>query len=225
VVVDGESDADLLTTARAVQALAVPVVTASPGAWLQYHPLAARADTGFVLVVLGSNTELNHHQMGALLAARDVVVAGVGAEPPRHNGSAALTPAPRDGLTEEDWATLAAGGMTLVVETIADSVPDDVRRDPVLADRAADAAAALLGEAHERGLRCRGLVASGGHMASRLVDALGAQRLAVDREVAPLCPRGTVAGGAWSGLAVITKGGLVGSGDTLCTLVDDLWKD
>jgi uncharacterized protein YgbK (DUF1537 family) len=111
------------------------------------------------------------------------------------------------------------------VETIADSAPDDVRRDPALADRAADAAAALLGEAHERGLRCRGLVASGGHMASRLVDALGAQRLAVEREVAPLCPRGTVAGGAWSGLSVITKGGLVGSDDTLCTLVDDLWKD
>jgi uncharacterized protein YgbK (DUF1537 family) len=120
---------------------------------------------------------------------------------------------------------LAAGGGTAVVSTIAGADPDDLRRDPVIADRAADAAAALLGEAHERGLRCRGLVASGGHMASRLVDALGAQRLAVDREVAPLCPRGTVAGGAWSGLSVITKGGLVGSDDTLRTLVDDLWKD
>jgi uncharacterized protein YgbK (DUF1537 family) len=61
-------------------------------------------------------------------------------------------------------------------------------------------------------------------MASRLVDALGAQRLSVDREVEPLCPRGTVAGGAWSGLPVITKGGLVGADETLCTLVDDLWR-
>ena len=65
----------------------------------------------------------------------------------------------------------------------------------------------------------------GGHMASRLVDALGAPWLAVTREVAPLCPRGTVAGGAWSGLSVITKGGLIGADDTLAALVDDLWKE
>jgi D-threonate/D-erythronate kinase len=198
LVVDGDCDADLLAAARAVEALDAPVVTASPGAWLQYHPLAVRADAGFVLVVLGSNTALNHRQVEGL----DCVRAGLGMP---------------------DWD--AVSGKTVVVDTIAGSDPDDTRRDPVLADRAADAAAALLGEAHERGLRCRGLVASGGHMASRLVDALGAQRLAVDREVAPLCPRGTVAGGAWSGLAVITKGGLVGSEDTLRTLVDDLWKD
>jgi D-threonate/D-erythronate kinase len=208
IVVDGETDADLLAAARAVAALERPVVTASPGAWLQYHPLAAHADTGFVLVVLGSNTGLNHRQLAALTVAREIVVA-----------------IPSDGLSAPAWEVLAAGGGTAVVSTIAGADPDDLRRDPVVADRAADAAAALLGEAHERGLRCRGLLASGGHMASRLVDALGAQRLVVDREVAPLCPRGTVAGGAWSGLPVITKGGLVGSDDTLCTLVDDLWKD
>jgi uncharacterized protein YgbK (DUF1537 family) len=200
VVVDGETDADLLAAARAVEALEAPVVTASPGGWLQYHPLAARADTGFVLVVLGSNTALNHRQARALAQARELTEAG-------------------------DWDGLAAGGGTIVVTTIAGADPDDLRRDPLIADRAADEAAALLGAAHERGLRCRGVVASGGHMASRLVDALGAQRLAVDREVAPLCPRGTVAGGAWSGLAVITKGGLVGADDTLRILVDDLWKD
>ena len=73
-----------------------------------------------------------------------------------------------------------------------------MHRDPHLVDDAADAAAAL-GRAHEKGLKCRGVVASGGHMASRLVDALGAQRLAVAGEVAPLCARGTLAGGAWSG--------------------------
>jgi D-threonate/D-erythronate kinase len=68
-------------------------------------------------------------------------------------------------------------------------------------------------------------VASGGHMASRLVDALAAGRLAVTGEVAPLCPRGTVAGGPWSGLSVITKGGLIGDDRTLATLVDELWKE
>jgi uncharacterized protein YgbK (DUF1537 family) len=206
-VVDGASDADLRASAAAVDALerdGVPVVTASPGAWLRHHPLSARAGAAFVLVVLGSNTALNHRQLAVLRDAREVVVAGIG---------------------EPDWAALERGGRTLVVETIAGSTPDDERRDPRLADRAADAAAALLGRAHERGLRCRGVVASGGHMASRLVDALRADRIGVAGEVAPLCPRGTLHGGPWSGLTVVTKGGLVGEDATLQALVDDLWKE
>jgi hypothetical protein len=34
-----------------------------------------------------------------------------------------------------------------------------------------------------------------------------------------------VAGGPWSGLSVITKGGLIGDDRTLATLVDELWKE
>jgi uncharacterized protein YgbK (DUF1537 family) len=204
-VVDGASDDDLRATAGAVAALeddGLALVTASPGAWLRHHPRAAAPGAAFTLVVLGSNTALNHRQLAALRDAREVVVAGTG---------------------DPDWA--AVGGATVVVETIADSRPDDERRDPRLADEAADAAAALLGRAHERGLRCRGVVASGGHMASRLVDALGADRLGVAGEVAPLCPRGTVHGGPWSGMPVVTKGGLVGEDGTLDALVENLWKE
>jgi uncharacterized protein YgbK (DUF1537 family) len=206
-VVDGASDADLRAAADAVGALeadGVALVTASPGAWLRHHPRTATPGEEIVLVVLGSNTALNHRQLAALRAARAVVLTGT---------------------AEPDWDALAAGGQTVVVETIADARPDDERRDPRLADRAADAAAALLGRAHERGLRCRGVVASGGHMASRLVDALGAERLGVAGEVAPLCPRGTLHGGPWSGLPIVTKGGLVGEDATLDALVDNLWKE
>jgi D-threonate/D-erythronate kinase len=206
-VVDGASDEDLRATAEAVGALeadGVRLVTASPGGWLRHHPRAARPGEEFALVVLGSNTALNHRQLAHLRDARAVVVTGT---------------------DDPDWDAVAAGGQTVIVETIEQSTPDDERRDPRLADRAADAAAALLGGAHERGLRCRGVVASGGHMASRLVDALGADRLGVAGEVAPLCPRGTVHGGPWSGLAVVTKGGLVGEDATLDALVENLWKE
>jgi hypothetical protein len=34
-----------------------------------------------------------------------------------------------------------------------------------------------------------------------------------------------VAGGPWSGLSLITKGGLIGGDGTLAALVDDLWKE
>jgi uncharacterized protein YgbK (DUF1537 family) len=173
------------------------VVTASPGGWLKYHP---RSRGEYVLVVLGSNTALNHRQLEQLRGRGDVAISA-------------------------DAHAPANGARTRVVQTILGAAPDDVRRDPRLADRAAHEAAALLEAAHARGERCRGIVASGGHMASQLVDALGARRLAVTREVAPLCPRGTVAGGPWSGLAVITKGGLIGADGTLAALVDDLWKE
>jgi uncharacterized protein YgbK (DUF1537 family) len=193
-VVDGESDEDLRAAAHAVDALEEPVVTASPGGWLQWHPLAARRGGEFVLVVLSSNTEINHRQLAALRAAREVT-------------------GPRE----------VAG--TVLIETISDSRPDDTHRDPRHADTAASAAARLLADAQERGLSCRGVVASGGHLASLLVDALAAQRLSVSGEIAPLCARGAIAGGPWSGLAVVTKGGLVGDDDTLSALVDDLWKE
>jgi D-threonate/D-erythronate kinase len=206
-VVDGASDDDLRATAAAVAALesdGAPVVTCSPGAWLRHHPRSARPGAEFALVVLGSNTALNHRQLAALRDARTTVVTGT---------------------DDPDWDAVGGGAATVVVETIEASEPDDERRDPRLADRAADAAAALLGRAHERGLRCRGVVASGGHMASRLVDALGADRLGVAGEVAPLCPRGTLHGGPWSGLPVVTKGGLVGEDSTLDALVENLWKE
>jgi uncharacterized protein YgbK (DUF1537 family) len=195
LVVDGENDRDLLAAAEAVDGL--DVVTVSSGGWLKYHP---RARGEFVLVVLGSNTELNHRQLGRLRGRGDVAISA-------------------------DAHAPDSGARTRVVQTILGDEPDDLQRDPRLADRAADEAAALLEIAHARGERCRGIVASGGHMASRLVDALAAERLAVTGEVAPLCPRGTVAGGPWSGLSVITKGGLIGDDRTLAILVDELWKE
>ena len=122
LVVDGETEADLRAAAVAVDALeraGYAIVTASPGAWLRHHPVSARPGKGFALVVLGSNTELNHRQLEEL----DALVIGLG------------TP---------DWESVAEGGKTVVVETISDSEPDDVHRDPQLVDDAADAAAALL---------------------------------------------------------------------------------
>jgi uncharacterized protein YgbK (DUF1537 family) len=64
---------------------------------------------------------------------------------------------------------------------------------------------------------------SGGHAASCLVDELGAEALAVEREPVPLCSRGTLVGGPHDGLPLIAKGGLVGDRGVLLELVEDLW--
>src|SRR3954466_6765934 len=83
-VIDGERDEDLRAAAEAVGALPEPVVNPSPGAWLQYHPVAAEPGAAFVLVVLSSNTALNHRQLDAL---RD---AGPIAESPGEGGTVLL---------------------------------------------------------------------------------------------------------------------------------------
>ena len=169
-VVDGESRRGPARGAEAVAALDGAVVTASPGGWLRYHPVAARAGAGFVLVVLSSNTQLNHRQLEALRrTARSAA---------RARRSAAAPCSSRRSRSRPDDTT----------------VTPPRRRRRRRRRRAAR-------DAHERGLRCRGVVASGGHLASLLVDALGAQRLSVAGEVAPLCARGTLVGGPWSGPA------------------------
>jgi uncharacterized protein YgbK (DUF1537 family) len=67
-----------------------------------------------------------------------------------------------------------------------------------------------------------GIVVGGGATGSALMDVLGARRLIAHGEVAPLCPRATVADGPWVGLPVFTKGGLVGGPQTLTRLVEAL---
>src|SRR3954468_2574817 len=69
LVVDGGREKDLLAAAQAVDGL--DVVTVSSGGWLKYHP---RARGEFVLVVLGSNTELNHRQLARLRERGDVAI-------------------------------------------------------------------------------------------------------------------------------------------------------
>ena len=79
------------------------------------------------------------------------------------------------------------------------------------APRAAATARACLELADRNGRHCRGVVVSGGATASHLMDALGAEHLWASGEVAPLCQMGTLLGGRWSGLRIITKGGMSAS--------------
>ena len=96
LVVDGESEKDLLAAAEAVDGL--DVVTARSGGWLKYHP---RARGEFVLVVLGSNTALNHRQLERVRERGDVAISA-------------------------DAHAPASGARTRVVQTILGAEPDDL---------------------------------------------------------------------------------------------------
>jgi hypothetical protein len=154
---------------------------------------------GVTIVTASPGAWLRHHPVSAR-PRKGFALVVLGADP---NGQIEELDAVVVNGEMPDWDVVAEGGKTVVVDN-------------------EDVAAEVLARAAQRGLKCRGIVASGGQLASHLVDTLGAQRLAVAAEVAPLCARGTLFGGDWAGLPVITQGGLDGR---LRALVNDLWRD
>jgi len=66
------------------------------------------------------------------------------------------------------------------------------------------------------------LVLSGGTTARLVCDALGVREIRLEREIAAGIPRGTIVGGVFDGLPVVTKSGGFGGPDALIQIVDDL---
>jgi D-threonate/D-erythronate kinase len=67
-----------------------------------------------------------------------------------------------------------------------------------------------------------GLYTTGGDVTAAVLAALGADGLEVDDEVVPLAVAGSLVGGPWDGVPVVTKGGLVGDSGTAVACVDHL---
>lgn len=211
-VADAATEEHLRTLAAAADRLAAEsprgLLTVSPGAWLRYHrPASARRR---VLVVLSSDTATNHEQLAQLSRDHAATVFHAG---DLLDGRAG---APRQAVDD--------GADVVVVETVsrpAAGAEDAWRQSTV----AAEAAAKLITETARHGTTWTGVVVGGGQTGSALMDALGAEYLTARGEVAPLCPHGRIEGGEWSGLPVITKGGLVGGRSTLSGLVDTLREE
>jgi uncharacterized protein YgbK (DUF1537 family) len=200
---DAERDRHLRAAAAvvaAVEARGPHVITMSPGAWLRHFP-AART---YVVVALSSATPQNRTGLAYLRASGDVELSNAGE------------------LLGRDAEELPVAPL-VVIETLSDAGHAEPGR---LARRTAQAVRRLLDARGAAGDTCRGLVVSGGHTASCVADALEAVRLEVQREILPLCPLSGLVGGPWSGLRLITKGGMVGrSPRTLTRLVQSLDDD
>jgi uncharacterized protein YgbK (DUF1537 family) len=200
-VFDATDAGHLLTAAGVATQLlhAGPLITLSPGSWLRHPPRWRTA--GMVVVAISSPTEQNAVQLDRLATLEGTVVVA-----PCH--------ARRFALAE------LARSSTIVVETIRDGASAGNH-----ADRAAAATEDVLRKLADGNVPLKGVVASGGHTAACLLDRLGPTALDADLEVDPLCPRGHLVGGPWSGLSLITKGGLVGDPSTLTRLVMSLHQE
>jgi uncharacterized protein YgbK (DUF1537 family) len=122
----------------------------------------------------------------------------------------------------ELFATMATTPRVMVLETITSRRGLDAG-DTSLSVSAAKSAAIVLDTTRSAGSHCVGVVVSGGFTAACLVDELAAAGARARAEVEPLCGAGSLLGGAWDGLPLITKGGLVGDDSTLSGLVTTLW--
>jgi len=158
---------------------------------------------GPLLAVSGSATDLTRTQLQALVESYPVTVVR---PTPSRTGRVPDVDATAAELVKVVNATDAGEVVLLATALTADDV---VPLQP--GDGAALARA--LGQVTRRVLEDRGvggLYTTGGDVTAAVLDALDARGLEVEEEVLPLAVAGAIVDGPWSGVPIVTKGGLVG---------------
>lgn len=218
-IADAETEADLRTLARAAavtgtlrvlcgsaglaQALA-EILAGTFGPQTMLTPAAPSgrdADTG-VLVIAASR----HPQTLAQIAAAEAA------------GISILRPSPEwfadDADTEVEVRSLATALRSGAAVLTTAGLPTLPGRERVLCARLARTVVALLGQ-----VRPAGLVLTGGDAAIAVSQALQAEALRLQGEVAPGMPWGTLLGGLAPGLPVVTKAGGFGDKEALLAAI------
>ena len=70
-----------------------------------------------------------------------------------------------------------------------------------------------------------GIFTTGGDVTAAVLAELGSHGLEISDEVVPLAVAGTLVGGPWDGLQIVTKGGLVGDAGTTVACIDHLRRN
>ncbi|RFU20349.1 four-carbon acid sugar kinase family protein [Geodermatophilus marinus] len=223
VVADATTAEHLDRVAEAAVAAAegtgVVWVTSDPGpasvAMARALGLDGAARGAPLLVVSGSATVLTRRQLRQLAGERGAHLHRV--------------PTPAGGIVPDVDATtalldelLTAAGQDDVV-VLATALEDADVRGAAPAD--ADRIPRELARAVRRNLETHaveGLFTTGGDVTAAVLAELGSHGLEIAEEVVPLAVAGSVVGGPWDGLQVVTKGGLVGDAGTTVACVDHL---
>lgn len=194
-------------------------VTSDPGpasvAMARALGIERTASAAPLLVVSGSATELTRTQLRRLASDRSARVhrtptVGDTAVPDLDATAALLDRAIREAGPED----------VIVLATVLDE--SDLR--PVTAQQAEQIPLALA-RAVRRNLEehpVDGLFTTGGDVTAALLGELGSHGLEISGEVVPLAVAGSVVGGPWDGLQIVTKGGLVGDAGTTVACIDHL---
>ncbi|WNV76864.1 four-carbon acid sugar kinase family protein [Geodermatophilus sp. DSM 44513] len=223
LVADATTEEHLTRIAEAAVAAAeggdVVWVTSDPGpasvAMARAMGLDRTVQGSPLLVVSGSATELTRRQLQRLATERGAHLHRV----PTLDGGAVPDADATTALL--DRLLSAAGRDDVVVLATALEDGDVHRIEPADADRIPRELARAVRrnlEAHAVG----GLFTTGGDVTAAVLAELGSHGLEIAEEVVPLAVAGSVVGGPWDGLQVVTKGGLVGDEGTTVACVDHL---
>lgn len=194
-------------------------------------PEARQAAPGPVLVVAGSATDLTARQLAALERQMGVAleVADVAALVGRDAGPGSTRRAPEGSPVRDSkrchelerlassilsrWATPCAGLRSLrgPEDLLAGLTPSEQQ---ALLQGLGQAVRMALDRARQLfGARPAGLYLTGGDVTAAVVRALDAVAIELVDQVLPLAAFGRLVGGPYEGLAVVSKGGLVGGED------------
>ncbi|MGH3366345.1 MAG: four-carbon acid sugar kinase family protein [Nocardioidaceae bacterium] len=230
-VVRGGADvvvADASTEAHLDRIAAAAVATREEADWVGIDPgpasaalaralgIHGRREQGPLLAVSGSATDQTRTQLQALLATRDVHLV----KPTSSTKSCVpdVEATARD-LTQV-LTSVRPGAVVLLATALS---AEDVQP---LTDEDGAAVPAALGRVTRRALEAcatvEGVYTTGGDVTAAVLNELGARGLEVDDEIVPLAVSGQIVGGSWTGLPIVTKGGLVGDHDCAIACIDRL---
>jgi len=229
-VLDAVTDSDIDRIALCSLKWGKPFIPVDPGpftAALAFRLLGSKADLPKILIVIGSVTELIRKQVEYLSKSYDVKWVKINVR----------------GLISGDWDSELKAKRKALEEYIelyplvglitAESEKDVISFDEAerlglgkdLYSKINDLIGSVVSEIlKDRKGIIRGLYVSGGDTISAIGKHLGALGVSIKDEVYPLAGFGTFVGGLADGLAVVTKGGLVGKEDTIKLCIDYLLK-
>lgn len=178
--------------------------------------LHGKSQGGPLLAISGSATDLTRVQLTRLIERQHVRVVPLTSGPSGR-------PWPDVDATAAALSSAVAAAHTDEVVLLA-----TVLADGDLLELAADDGDALsnaLGHITRRVLDeqlVSGMFTTGGDATMAVLDQVEAHGLEVEDEVVPLAVSGWVTGGPWSGMPIVTKGGLVGDDQTTLVCIDHL---
>lgn len=174
-----------------------------------------------LLAVSGSATELTRTQLRQLAADRAVITRRTVCDDTVGDGAVPDVDATARVLDE---ALGEAGPQDVVV--LATVLDESDLRSPTAEE--ADEIPRALARAVRRNLETHvvdGIFTTGGDVTAAVLAELGSHGLEISDEVVPLAVAGSLVGGPWDGLQVVTKGGLVGDAVTTVACLDHLRRN
>lgn len=218
LVVDAETDDDIEALGEGMALSTLTLIAADPGPLTAAYVSAVRPSLRRrILVIAGSTALLSREQTDKLESDLDAHLITVDAGKLAEGAEVGRSEVER---IAGSLAELPVAQYIIGVRT-SEQLPVDHAAAEYIARGFAEIAARTLDLVPDIG----GIYAAGGEIALAICNRLGANALEVTDEVLPMAVCGRLLGGSRPGLAIVSKGAMVGGPDAATTCVRHLMKE